>query len=162
VLGLFWATKKEFKGNLNRQWLFFILMASLFQLTFLVLNQLHLPVMKSLGLKAEENLMFIPIVYGTVAVTYLIFYLFTDRSSSIKKEIKWGVLGGSLNGICTLFFIKSIHVANPFENTLIFPIFTVSLIVFCNIWGRLIYNERVNWAANGLCLTGICISAVTT
>lgn len=43
---------------------------------------------------------------------------------------------------------------------MIFPIFSVTIILFCNLWGQWLYKEKVNWFANACCIGGILIGTV--
>ena len=43
---------------------------------------------------------------------------------------------------------------------MIFPIFAVTIILLCNLWGQKLYKEKVNWMASGLCVVGLLIGTL--
>ncbi len=75
-------------------------------------------------------------------------------------EIYYGIAGGVANGACTFFLILAPQVATAWENAMIFPIFSVGIIIICNAWAQALYQERVNWWANLVCLVGLVIGTV--
>ncbi len=43
---------------------------------------------------------------------------------------------------------------------MLFPIFSVTLIVGCNLWGKWLYKEQVHWKANAVCIGGLLLGTV--
>jgi hypothetical protein len=56
--------------------------------------------------------------------------------------------------------IWSTEVSTPLEHAMIFPIFSVAIIILCNLWGQWLYKEKVNWLANACCVGGILIGTL--
>ena len=56
--------------------------------------------------------------------------------------------------------IRSTEVATPLEHAIIFPLFAVSVMISCNLWGQLIYKEKVNWKAAGFCVLGVLVGTL--
>lgn len=76
----------------------------------------------------------------------------------VKHRILYGCLGGIINGISGFILIKATEMATvDAEKAIIFPLFCVGLIFSCNLWGKALYKEKVNWFANAACLVGIFI-----
>lgn len=77
-----------------------------------------------------------------------------------KIEMGYGVLGGIFNGGATFFLMQATECANSLQQAMLFPVFAVTVILLCNLWGRIIYKEKVNWWANTLCIIGLFIGTM--
>jgi hypothetical protein len=71
-----------------------------------------------------------------------------------------GSIGGFLNGVITFLLLVAAKYATADEKPVIFPLFSISIIIFCNLWGQWLYKERVNWKATSVCAAGILIAAI--
>ena len=56
--------------------------------------------------------------------------------------------------------IRATEASTPVEHAIIYPLFAVTIIILCNIWGQWLYKEQVNWKANALCVFGILIGSI--
>jgi hypothetical protein len=159
ALGLFWATSKEENKFNKKIWIFFSVVAFLFQLLFLLLTQAyalilsHKEIIQSLGFDKFYSQWFVPLVFAYAVIAHTMIYAILEKRIPNKTEAFLGSLGGLFNGGCAL------EQNSDFQTPLLLPIFTVSLIVSCNLWAQWIYKEKIHWKANGLCLLGIIIGA---
>lgn len=170
VLGLFWAVWETTKSYQNRMfWVSFASIAFWCHVCFLVILQWramlinpNMPVSSLLPLHIELNRSewFMPMIF--VSATAFLIYQFVkaERRLPKKQEILYGFYGGICNGACTYFLVKAAQIATPLENAMIFPLFAVALIMFCNTWGKVLYKENVHWKAMGLCLLGLFIGTM--
>lgn len=167
--GFFWAGRglKDMK-NLH-SWLFFagsmfalhIALLVIFQWRALLLHSSHPEEIASWftadRIKSEW---FMALMYGTAAVCQAYIFLTKERRSLQSAEITNGVLGGVANGLSTFFLIWATEVATNLENAVIYPIFSVMIILFSNLWSQKIYQESVNWRACQICALGLLIATV--
>jgi drug/metabolite transporter (DMT)-like permease len=103
---------------------------------------------------------FMPMLFFSAAVIQVFAYVVTQKRLPKQPELIYGIIGGVTNGIGTFFMIWSTEVSTPVEHAMIFPIFSVMIILCCNLWGQLVYKEKVNWAANACCLAGILVGTL--
>lgn len=169
VAGLFWAGKGLDGLQDKKGWsLFALSMFSLhallliiFQWRALLLNSAHPEqIFSSFTGETIQSQWFMPSMFLTSAIFQLILFLRFERRAPFQKEILYGVVGGVANSLCTYFMIWSTEVANPLENAVIFPIFSVVTIIFSNLWGQKLYQEKVNWRACQLCAFGLIVGTV--
>lgn len=169
VVGLFWAGCSAIRLFRFHKWLFFMTVTFILHVVFLLFFQwralcINFPGEKEIFSPFESNeacnQWFMPIMYATAAILQTLFY-FKTRVKTLKTlEARYGICGGITNGIGTFFMILSTEAATSLEHAAIFPVFAISVIIFCNLWGKWFYQEKVNWAANGLCLLGILIGSL--
>lgn len=169
VLGLFWAGRDLHGLKDRKAWLFFsfamfflhTLMLVLFQWRALLLNAPHPEEIISL-FSAEQikSQWFMPFMFLSAGVIQLAIFIYSERRWPQKLEVFYGLFGGSANGMCTYFMIRSTEVALPLENAVIYPIFSVVTIVLSNLWGQKLYQEQVNWRACQVCAFGLVIGTV--
>lgn len=169
VIGLFWAGCTAIRSFHFQKWLFFMTVTFILHIVFLLFFQwralcINFPGEKGIFSPFESNeacnQWFMPIMYATAAILQTLFY-FKTRVKALKPlELRYGICGGITNGTGTFFMILSTEVATSLEHATIFPVFAISVIIFCNLWGKWFYREKVNWAANGLCLLGILIGSL--
>lgn len=97
--------------------------------------------------------------FGTalLAESYLFF---TCKGRSQKYEVVYGILGGLTSGITLYLLLLATIIALPLEAGLIFPIFAVLTLILSNLWGWLLYQERLNYPAILLCSAGILIAHI--
>ena len=169
VLGLFWAGWAARSSEKKLRWTAFVIGAFMMHTLFLIIMQwralfINFPGENGLFLNFDvqdaRSQWFMPAVFFAAALIQLVVYLATQKRLPNRSETTYGILGGITNGIGTFFMIWSTEVSTPLEHAMIFPIFSIAVILSCNLWGGWLYKERVNWAANGLCVLGILIGTL--
>lgn len=170
VLGLFWAGWSSTDAVEKRLWVVFAFMAFLLHVLFLSFMQWRALMLTPdevvatpllpFHLHESTSQWFMPMIFVAATLIQLIVYLVAEWRLPNRDEVFWGILGGVANGGGTFFLIRSTEVAQMWEAAMIFPIFSVSVIILCNIWGQLLYREHVNWRANSICLGGLIIGTV--
>ncbi len=110
---------------------------------------------------AQAGDIFMAITFFVAALSQLLFRNRTQTTTTTTQGLCMsGCIAGILSGISTYFLLLGTECAeSATENAIIFPLNTVMIILFCNIWASRYYNERINWPANALALSGIAISA---
>jgi drug/metabolite transporter (DMT)-like permease len=168
--GLFWAVWQTSKDTKSQSfWLTFSTIAFITDVCFLVLIQWRalvitpgLPGSKWLPftINFEEAEWFMPMLFA--AATSFIVYQFMKEGNRplVRSEVQFGLLGGVCNAASTYLLIKAAQFATPFTSAMIFPIFAVGIVLLCNIWGRLLYKEKVHWKAMNLCLVGLFVGTI--
>ena len=166
VIGLFWAGREAIRSEKTMQWATFVVGAFFLHVIFLVFMQwralfINFPgengLLLSFDVNDAKNQWFMPMVFFAAALVQIVVYLVTQKRWPNRSEVIYGVLGGLTNGVGTFFMIWSTEVSTPVEHAMIFPIFSVTIILCCNLWGQWLYKEKVNWLANGCCLFGILV-----
>lgn len=167
--GIFWASWTREKGGNQRLWGIFVFTLFLVHTLFLlylqwwamVLNH-DLPLVKLLPMHIEPiNIQwFMPALFLMAALVQWLFYLMHPGTKKLQKaEISYGIWGGVANGACNFFLILAPQVATHWQNGILFPVFSVGIILICNLWAQLLYKEKVNWKANALCVLGLVIGS---
>lgn len=167
VTGLIYSSIHEWFG-LSWRWIFWV------GLTFLV-HSLYLTYFqyRSLLLKADpasSPFLFCcspegADVFGiALFATAALYQLNLPRNREVfafKPFLIWGIGGGIINGIASLFMLKATeHALSPAQKTLLFPVYLIFLILFCNLWGKSLYNEKISWVSTAIIALGILISAL--
>lgn len=169
VIGLFWAGWQTSSSKQKNSWLSFVTGAFFLHVLFLVFLSwkalfMNYPGENGLFLSFDmddaKNQWFMPMIFLAAFLIQAILYIINERRKLKKGELFYGILGGIANGIGTFFMIRATEVATPFEHAMIYPIFSVSIIVLCNLWGQRLYREKVNWLATAVCLLGILIGTI--
>ncbi len=169
AVGIFWAGWTREKSKQSKSWplySFFIFLVHAVYLIYLawwaMLLTETLPLSKLLPFHITTSHIqwFMPAVFFMAALFQWGAFLKGDRHIPTKSEVLYGLFGGITNGTCAFFLIKAPQVATSWQNAMLFPIFSVSIIVCCNIWSQALYKERVNWRANALCITGLVIGTI--
>lgn len=169
VAGLFWAGWTSEKNPHKVVWLVFALLIFITHTLFLVFLQWWAMILKPdlptffllpFHLKPENIQWFMPAIFLIGALFQWVVFLSTRHRFPKGAEIYYGIAGGVANGACTFFLILAPQVAMAWENAMIFPIFSVGVIIICNAWAQIIYREKVNWLANVVCLAGLVIGTV--
>ena len=169
VLGLFWAGWQTNNSQQKNTWISFVSAAFLLHIFFLVFlswkalfvnypgeNGLFL----SFDMDDAKNQWFMPMIFLTASIFQGVIFGTHEKRWLKKGEALYGVLGGIANGVGTFFMIRATEVSTSLEHAMIYPIFSVCIIVLCNIWGQWLYREKVNWKATALCLIGIFIGTI--
>ncbi len=167
VAGMLLGSLHE-RFGLSRNWLLWV------GITFL-LHSLYLTYFqyRSLLLKADPNsspLLFccspegadiFGIALFAAAALYQLLLPRNRKEFSFTPFLIWGIGGGIINGLGSFFMLKSTEYAvTSTEKTLLFPIYLILLITFCNAWGRVLYGEKISWLSTAIIALGILISAL--
>jgi hypothetical protein len=169
ILGLFWAGWGARSSEKKMRWTTFVIGAFVMHTLFLIIMQwralfINFPGENGLFLNFDvadaKSQWFMPAVFFAAALIQIIVYIATQKRLPNRSETLYGVLGGITNGVGTFFMIWSTEVSSPLEHAMIFPIFSVAVILSCNLWGQWLYKEKVNWLANGLCVFGILVGTL--
>lgn len=169
VLGLLWAGFQTFKRGAMGKWLFFATSAFALHILLLCVMQWRFVLISFPGqtamftsLSAQEaaSQWFMPMMFLSAAIIQLVVYLRQESRPPLPQEVRFGLLGGVVNGIGTFFMIKSTEIATSLEQAMIFPIFAVMIVLVCNLWGQLLYKEHVHWRATALSIGGIIIGTL--
>jgi hypothetical protein len=169
VAGIFWAGR-DLSGLQDRnRWVLFVTamfllhvaLLSLFQWRALLLNLPH-PEEISNIISAEEikSAWFLPFMFLTSGLIQLWMFIAKEKRKPRPKEALYGILGGALNGTGTFFLIWATSTSTPFESAIIFPMYSVAIIILSNLWGQKLYQERVNWKACQVSALGLIIATV--
>lgn len=174
LVGLGWMGYESVKGEITesfkpRIWIICVISAFSFNALFMAFFQWRALMLKD-GLPESVLLPFHcdPIkgdcfaiaMYATAAALQLFV---PGKSSSVPmfalKRWQYGFGGGLINGISGLCLVWATESAiSHTEKSLVIPMFSVLLIILCNVWGRVLYKENVNWYANGLCGIGVLVT----
>lgn len=169
VAGLFWAGYQTSRGERKSAWVMFVTAAFFLHILFLVFLSwralfINFPGENGLFLSFDMDdarcQWFMPIVFCVAFLIQTIIYLIAEKRVPKKGEVGYGILGGVANGVGTFLMIRATEVATSFEHATIYPLFAVTIIILCNLWGKWLYKEKVNWKANALCVLGILVATV--
>ena len=168
--GILWAGWTRDAASSKRAWLIFVTAVFIFHTLYLVYlqwwamllsSELPLSKLVPFHLQPLHTAWFMPAIFFSAAIFQCVVYFRNETRLPRGEEVKYGLLGGVINGGCAFFLILAPQVAKPWENAMLFPIFSVSIILICNIWAKLLYKEHVNWLANGLCIGGLLIGTIS-
>lgn len=167
--GLFWAGR-GLKGLQNlRSWMIFaasmfalhVCLLVIFQWRALLLNLPHPEELISWFTSEQiQSQWFMALMYGTAMICQAYVFFTQERRRLQAAEVTNGILGGAANGIGTFFLIWATEAASSLENAVIYPIFSVMIILFSNFWSQKVYQESVNWRACQVCALGLLIATV--
>jgi len=169
LAGLFWAGRGLEGLKDKRSWLLFATLTFSCHLIFLVVMQwralvLNWPNPQDLGslfnAKQMASQWFMPFIYFAAALFQFFVYIASEKRIPKTAECFYGFIGGAANSISTFFLIWATESATSLENIVIFPIFSVAIIVICNFWGQKLYQEQVNWKACQVCAFGLLIGTI--
>lgn len=169
VAGLFWAGWQKKQSEQQRSWVTFVTAAFFLHVMFLVFlswRALFINYPGSTGLflsfdmEDAKSQWFMPMVFLAAFAVQAVIYFRTEKRWPYKKEVLYGCFGGVANGVGTYFMIRATEVATSLEHAVIYPLFAVTIIVLCNLWGQWLYKEKVNWKANALCVFGLLIGTL--
>lgn len=169
IIGLYWGAKQEHSLPISSQWKALAVLCFLLQGLILatfqwrtLLYRADLPGHTLIPWQSlpSEDLWFIPGLFFVATLVQIGIFAFSHRRWFSRSEITYGILGGIANGTSTFLLLWATEIATPQERVVLFPLFAMAVIVFCNLWGQAIYKEHVNWKANALCCLGILIAAL--
>lgn len=166
IAGLFWGGMGLQGMKEMKLWVFFVSLTfachvcllSLYQWKAMLAN--HPEVFRFFTPDEIKNEWFAPCMFFSSGLIQLMIYLKSGLRMKGGSEIFYGISGGVSNLFCTFFIIWAAEVANPLENAVIFPIFSVVGIMLTNLWGQKLYQENVNWRACQISLFGLVIGTV--
>ncbi|MFY7842576.1 MAG: hypothetical protein ACOVOR_00960 [Rhabdochlamydiaceae bacterium] len=172
VIGLLRAGWSHVKSHKQINWFVSIALAFSLHVLFLVLLQVRTLCINfpnhhilfnfngRLNINGQDlaSEWFMPFIFLTAGLCQMIWCLLFYKPAITKHEYIYGTLGGIAQGLGSYFLIKATEVAQGLEQNIIFPLYSVVIIFICNIWGSLLYKEKINWMANGCCLLGIVVS----
>ncbi len=164
VTGLFWAICNENFIAKKSIWVVFAVGAFIVQTLFLLCTQMHVLILDNSHLwhiSREEvySEWYLPFIFLTACLMHMAIYAYKEKRLPTSTETIWGILGGLLNGSCAFFFMHAIQSAQDLELAFLFPTFSISLIIACNLWAQAIYKEKIHWRASSLCVLGVFIGS---
>lgn len=171
VLGLYFSTRnygklKEKKNPNFRRWLLFVLILLLVQGIILSIFQWRVwlfacPVdshwLIPWSCMPEEDIWFMPAFFAVPTVLQLIVFWKKEGRKFSSGEFRYGSFAGVLNGLAMLLLLLATKSEGVLNKGMLFPLFTVSVILFCNLWGMKLYKEQVNWTGILCCIAGVII-----
>lgn len=169
VGGLFWAGWKLEHIPNKKRWLTFAILAFVLHMTGLAWMQWRALFIKfpdttglllNFDMEDVKSQWFLPMLFFGAFLVQVWNAFQSKRRFPEKREIIYGFLGGIANGAATFFLMLSTEYSSSWEHAMIFPIFAVTIIILCNVWGQWFYKEKVNWWANALCVIGLFIGTM--
>jgi drug/metabolite transporter (DMT)-like permease len=169
VSGLIWAGWESLSVGDKKRWILFAAIAFVMHAIFLVFMQwralcIQFPGHEGLFLSFDDMAIrsqwFMPMVFLAASFVQIVIYILRQRKWPTPLELFYGALGGLTNGVGTFLMIRSTEVSTPVEHAMIFPLFAVSVMLGCNLWGQFIYKEKINWKASGFCILGVLIGTL--
>lgn len=169
LFGLFWASR-GFQGMEHfRAWVFFVSTMFCLHICLLVIFQwrallMNFPYFEGGWLSFEQthakSQWFLPIMFGVAMLMQLYGFLKKEKRVLQRPEIFNGVAGGFANSLGTFFLVWATEAASSLEHAVIYPAFSVLVILFSNLWSQKIYQETVNWKACRVCALGLLVATV--
>jgi hypothetical protein len=108
----------------------------------------------------EEDLWFIPAFFLIPTILQLLNFWKTEKRKFTSLEFRYGAGAGILNCVVMILLLLATKNSGFLEKAMQFPLFTVAVILFCNLWGWKIYEERVNWVGISLCVMGVIVGFI--
>ncbi len=172
LLGLIWMAKSQGTQNMacRKSWLVWAIGAFscgvLYQLSFqwraLALKEgLPHSVLLPFHCAAEDGECFLISMFLAAAFCQKLLPGSRSKPLGLKKPlVVCGVVGGVLSAISGFILMRATEVAHTaIEKAIIYPLFTVLLILLCNVWAKIVYSEKINWPANGISMAGIAVAS---
>lgn len=168
VIGFFVLGRSKIQAPNLQRWIMLVSVAFLLHVLYMVQLQWwdmvldpSLPRSFLLPISADitKCSWFAPFMFLGAALLHWGIYGFNSQSQPLLRcEKLYGALGGLTNGTCMYFLILATQYSADWENPVIFPIFSVTIILISNLWARILYKENVNWLAIGICTLGIYVA----
>ena len=169
VMGLFWSASFEQMTFQSNRILWLILAISIFgiHLAFVSIVQARCLLFSDapthfllfFRCQPEQDIWFMAGMLSTPFLLQL-FIFFKTQQKPTSKELFFGSCGGLSSGIGTYFVLFATEAVDPNFRNLLFPIYSIGIIIFCNLWGQSYFKEKIHWQANLLSLFGIMIAAL--
>jgi hypothetical protein len=169
LAGLFYAAFGRSTTPLTKKWVIYASLALVMQSAILssfqwrcLLIQEDLPRHLLIPCVCPEcaDLWFMPALFFAAWIYQAVCFIFMQRRRPHLGEIVGGGLGGVANGLSTFFLLRATVTASEAERAMLFPLFTVVVILLCNLYGMLFYREKIPWKANAIAALGICIGTL--
>lgn len=169
VLGICWAGWGGGSMENRKKWLLFISLSFFFHVVYMVFIKwrallINFPGQKGLALCLSSvdsrSQWFMPMIFLTAAIIQSFLFFKHEKRLPGKAELTYGTISSATQGLSAFFMIYATEISTPLQHAMIFPIFSVTIIVICNLWGKWFYKEAVNWKANALCIGGILIGTI--
>ncbi len=167
LAGLFWASSSLDGLTHRRKWILFVSAMFALHVALLVIYQwrallVTLPTSATslFPSNAIQSQWFTPVMYLGAALVQFVFYLRTEARMPNVQEWLYGIGGGVTNSLCTIFLLQGTEVASGLERIVLFPFFSIGILVLSNWWGQRLYRETVNWRACQICALGLFIGTV--
>ncbi len=169
IAGICWAGFDGGEMASRKKWLIFVSLAFFTHAAYLVfLNWralfINFPGQAGLGFsfapEAASTQWFMPMVFLSAALIQTYVFFSQEKRLPNRDESFYGLFGSLANGLGAFLMVKGTEYATPLEHAMLFPIFSVTLILGCNMWGKWLYKEAVNWKANALCIGGLLIGTI--
>jgi drug/metabolite transporter (DMT)-like permease len=171
VLGFFILGRSRIEAPNLAHWVLIVSLAFLSHVLYLILLQWWdmilnpaLPRSSLIPFYADSDncCWFTPFLFiGAALLHWGVFFSKPKMNYPISSEWLYGICGGVVNGLCMYFLILATQYADGWENAVIFPVFSVGIIVVTNTWSHLLYKEQVNWIAITTCVVGISIATIS-
>ena len=110
--------------------------------------------------REEEDVWFIPAFFLVPTLSQLFLFWKNERRKFSFSEMMYGSTAGGLNCVCTVLLLLATKTEGVMKKEMLFPLFTISVILLCNIWSKKIYNEKVNWIGILFCIFGVLIGLI--
>ncbi|MEX0962210.1 MAG: hypothetical protein WDZ28_05085 [Simkaniaceae bacterium] len=168
IIGIFWSSWAAISCRNKFKWIFFIGLSSIAFVLFSAMTQWRI-LLESHGgaspllpfkISPLHNAWFMPAIFLGATLIQLFNVKSEPNLRFSLSTLIYGLLGGVANGSSMFFMILSTEKASPFENALIFPLFSITVIQITNLWGRQLYKEKINWAPQMLCVAGLILGSV--
>lgn len=108
----------------------------------------------------QEDAWFMPGFFFVPAIVQTVIFYFSERRGLSSREIYLGTIAGILNGAATFCLLMATKDASESFRPILFPIFAVTVIFLCNLWGKRFYQEPIDWKGMSLCLAGVLIGSL--
>lgn len=161
LFGLYWGCRNEKQDGLSLKWLKYALGCFAIQVFALSLIQARCLLFEcsQFSVNPSDDRWFMPAQFFTAAF-FQGFICWLEKKKVGKMEAVFGLCGGVANGAATCCLLLATKNALPFEKTILFPCFSVSTIILCNLWASKFYGEKFNLLTNIICTLGIVISSI--
>lgn len=168
IAGIFWSSWTALSCQNRRRWTLFIGAASLSFVIFSAMTQWRVlletegatNLLLPFKLDGAQGMWFMPALFFSAALVPLLKMKQEVSFSFSKETFIYGLLGGLCNGSSMYFMILAPQKAVGWQNAVLFPVFSIAVIEICNIWGRTLYKERINWVPQSLCVGGLILGSV--
>ncbi len=110
--------------------------------------------------REQDDIWFIPAFFLVPTLLQLFLFWKTEKRKFSKAETAYGISSGIFNCFCTVLLLFSTKVEGSLKKEMLFPLFTVTVILICNLWGWKLYHEKVNWLGVSLCVLGVLVGLI--
>ncbi len=114
----------------------------------------------SISCKSGQELWFMPSFFLVATLLNALFFFLSEKRLFRRTEYFYGTISGLLNAGSTYLLLLATYIASPIQKAIMFPLFAISVIIFCGIWGQKLYQEHINWIALAICMLGVLLCAL--